>query len=269
MLLVGTLVGMDGVEWLKTNGFEPVVTSTNLTITPVELQNSSLGIVSGKAAVLTPDRVVRLSMQHIRVTFTPVVYKNQHKGFRITRWGTGAPASRVLQPEISYLALSDTPMEVGEEDMALTLEKGEWVKPEESKQLVVDKLGWDAEDLIRSAKYIMSQPGWKEQIASGPEWAKKLWDTLVEHGLITEVDVETPIVEVQDTETEAPSEELPSATNIEPTPSVTPPPTPSHDELPPVTVTESKPSATLLFLLCGLATLGLCAVVYVVLKRRK
>ena len=54
---------------------------------------------------------------------------------------------------------------------------------------------------------------------------------------------------------------------IEPIPSVEPPPT--HDELPPITMTEAKPSHTLLLLLCGLAMLGLCAVVYVMLKKRK
>ena len=259
--LVGNLAGMDGVEWWKElSPFETVtVTLTNITVKVIDSEGvSEWGIgfsgekyrgrilVPGEEIVLVPDQAVRFRVRRdFRIAFTPVVYKDQHKGFRITRMGTSIHA-RSFPHTITYLALSDTPMEVGEEDMKLTWEDEKWVMAEESQSFVVEKLGWDAETLVSEADEIMRTPEMMERVLRNERMAK-IWNILVEKGII--------------------KQEPPPAIEIETTPSVEP--TPSHDELPPVTVTEPKPSRTLLVLLCGLATLGLCAVVYVVLKKRK
>ena len=77
--------------------------------------------------VLTPDdKEVSLGQQHTRIDFTPVSYKNQLNGFKITHILYGAPYGGIKTNHIFYVTLSDTPIEVGENDVETIKDKGEW-----------------------------------------------------------------------------------------------------------------------------------------------
>jgi len=143
-LLISDVFGIDGVEYLKNSDlFESVsVTQTNLSLMfapPPPLRSAvrqgdggfrdiSEYITNGKAWVLTPDQTARISfMDHAFLDFTPVSFKNQQKGFKILKTSYWFPGPTVTNA-IAYLALSDTPVEVGEDDVEMIMEKGEWVK---------------------------------------------------------------------------------------------------------------------------------------------
>jgi len=105
-------------------------------------------------------------------------------GFRVTEWSLSGPVyARRPKPPIAYIALSDIPMEVGEDDVELTLDNGEWVKPEDSRTLEIERLGRDADRMIRDAKRLMNRPSEMAQILKYP-YSSNLWHTLVERGFI-------------------------------------------------------------------------------------
>jgi len=85
-------------------------------------------IKNNEALILTPDnKTVCLGQQHTQVHFTPVSYRNGLAGFRITDMFTGAPYG-LRTNNVLYVALSDSPIEVGEEDVEMVKDKGEWIK---------------------------------------------------------------------------------------------------------------------------------------------
>ncbi|MCL2104555.1 MAG: hypothetical protein FWH21_05830 [Kiritimatiellaeota bacterium] len=209
-LAVNSVLGMDGIEYLKQGNWADVVsvTSTNLTL---KIKNdyfyisqddsnrkvleeaktnvwAQLGRWSsefkekGETLVLTPDQGTRFSEDHGRVTFKPVSFKSQHKGFRVTSTGIGA-GSYKRTPDIMYIVLSDTPMEAGEDDVEMVMDNGEWVNAEDSKSLTVEKLGWVAELYIARAEAIRQNPAEMARIFGNPESAR-IWNALVENGLI-------------------------------------------------------------------------------------
>ena len=211
-LSVNGVQGEDGLEWLKKSRIVDVVsvTSSNLTLQITngyfhvsqdsdsrrkfleegktnkvwakQMRGSPEFWKNDEALVLTPDQEIQFSEDHGRITFKPVSYKSQHKGFRLTRTIIGAFANRSM-PDITYIVLSDTPMEMGEDDVEMVYDKGAWVKAEDSKSLIVEKLGWIAEMYIVLAEETMQDPVRMARTLDNPKFAK-IWNTLVEEGLI-------------------------------------------------------------------------------------
>ena len=187
----------DGMELLKTYGlFESVtVTSASLIVKISSHSPSYWSVtVAGKdqqpprelmpdeLLAIHPDQTVRFGTRGLSLTLTPVSFKSQHRGFRVTQWHTGTGTHRI-KPVIGYIVLSDTPMGVGEDDMEMTLDNGEWVKPEDSQRLEIEKLGWTAETMIKHSERRMQNPD--EMASLLGHWASSnLWNLLVEKGLI-------------------------------------------------------------------------------------
>ena len=121
-------------------------------------------------------------MRNLRLILTPVSFKNQNRGFRVTQWHTGS-GMRKQRPVIAYLALSETPMRVSEDDVEMSMDNGVWVKPEDSRSLDLEKLGWDAERMVLNAERIMQDAEWMANILNDGVSAN-LWNILVEKGLI-------------------------------------------------------------------------------------
>ena len=141
VLFVSNVWGMDGIGHLIEERWigSATVSSTNLV---VKLQVGSFFVSQGDTRVgrhaseyiendemliLTPDKETRFSGRHGRALWTPISLKNNLKGFRIIttfHWWPNPTTTNA----IAYLALSDTPVEVGEEDVEMIMEAGEWVK---------------------------------------------------------------------------------------------------------------------------------------------
>jgi hypothetical protein len=201
LLLADGISGMDGVEYLKENPWvESVsVTSTNVIVkyrstrmneiwedgpTPTSRRKVSFQKESYVAElVLTPDQRIKTQIEGHRhapiVTFTPVSFKDQHKGFRVTWTHTDGFAP----PVITYIALSDTPVALGEGDVETVMGDGEWVRAGDSKSLEIEKLGWRAENLIWGADEIMSNPEELALFRSRPQ-SVEYWNMLVDKGLL-------------------------------------------------------------------------------------
>ena len=189
----------DGMEFLKSHGlFDSVaVTPAGLAVkvgardslswevmATGEDQEAPRSLEPGEEIAILPGQTVRFGARSQRLTFTPVSFKSQHKGFRVTRWHTGSGIKK-QKPVIAYIALSDTPVAVGEADMEATLDDGEWVRPEDSRSLKIEKLGWSAETLVRHAERIMQDPEWMGRIFDYGV-TSNLWGILVKQGLITQ-----------------------------------------------------------------------------------
>ena len=140
-------------------------------------------VVSGGKVVLAPDQATVLGTRHAQITFTPVSFKTRHKGFRMERLLFGAGTLIGRPADIAYIAFSDSPLTVGENDVVMVMENGEWVKAENSRSLEIAKLGWNAEDLINEAETIMQSPEMMASVLAHPKSAQ-LWKTLIERGLI-------------------------------------------------------------------------------------
>jgi len=63
------------------------------------------------------------------------------------------------------------------------MDKGEWVRAEDSKSLELEKLGWEAECMIGDADYVMQNPQAMTNLLSNPGGVR-LWNLLVDKGLI-------------------------------------------------------------------------------------
>jgi len=139
VLLTGALSGEDGFEKREDIPvFDSVlVTSTNLlgkhhpsnyfwAIRRSSEQRDRL-FHPGSVLVLTPDQETWVSGRDAYMIFTPVSFKNHLKGFK------GLYITHHFETKtnnIVYVALSDTPIEVGEEDVEMIMENGEWKKYE-------------------------------------------------------------------------------------------------------------------------------------------
>ena len=135
VLFVNGVQGKDGIEFLQNSGYftAVTVTSTNLTL---KFHSIGSGLMINrpegfsrirpleydKEFTLTPDRVTVLSSFHYTLLFTPVSYKNQHAGFRITEFIDHHSFGGGEFINYMYLALSDTPIEVGEDDVDTIME---------------------------------------------------------------------------------------------------------------------------------------------------
>ena len=217
--------------------FNPSVTSEHLTLVfPPQLQ---LRISQEKAEdvrwsedneklVLTPDHETLLGSRNVVIRFRPVIFKCQHKGFRVISGYAGTDCWGDI-PDVTYIAFSDTPMNVGEDDVEMVkdggklevkdkgkrvIEGGEWVKIEDSKSLILDKLGWTADVIIRQPDFYIENSENRAKYLSDPHFGPII-RTLAEHGFITlppdEPDGETP-PDIPEAEPETqPSDENPQA----------------------------------------------------------
>ena len=139
LLLTDSISGMDGIEFLKKDGhFDSIsVTSAHLALRPnttfyvgvsQEREGQWVGSLISKYlennedVILRPDQETQFSdvWHNTFLFFKPVTYKNQLKGFRISEvsyarsQGLGRPRKTY---NVAYLALSDTPVQVGADDV--------------------------------------------------------------------------------------------------------------------------------------------------------
>ena len=204
-LLVHGLYGMDIVEFWEN---VRIVDSATVSSRDITLNLSShwslsswggwvpskqrhFDVVSGGKVVLTPDQATVLGTRHAQITFTPVSFKTRHKGFRMERLLFGAGTLIGRPADIAYIAFSDSPLTVGETDVVMVMDNGEWVKAENSRSLEIAKLGWNAENLINEAETIMQNPEMMASVLAHPKSAH-LWKTLIARGLIGQNAKESP-----------------------------------------------------------------------------
>jgi len=203
VLFANNSVAMDGVEYLESLDFVAgfTISSTSLDLT-FNLQKNFLLNMKGRwlehdeKLSLTPDYQVQFGDgRHLEWRFKPVIFKSQHKGFRIVYWVTGAFVHRHT-PVITYIALSDTPIKVDEEDVEMVMDDGKWVKIEDSKSLLIDKLGWGAELILLSTRKDKPIPKMILDKLDDPYYGPII-RTLAEHGFIKlpseEIITETPL----------------------------------------------------------------------------
>jgi len=174
LLFSSGVQGMDGIRFLESCGwFESVtISSTNLA---VKLQVGSFYVSQGDAQVrrraseyienddmliLTPDKETRFSVRHGRALWTPISFKNNLKGFRIITTSYWFPGPTVTNA-IAYLALSDTPIEVGEDDVEMIMEDGEWVKYENKQPVITSG--------AEKGRAMVSPPSRKGKLGKGKE----------------------------------------------------------------------------------------------------
>jgi hypothetical protein len=143
-------------------------------------------------------------------------------------------------------------MELGESDMELTMDNGEWVKIEDSRIWELERLGDRAESMVRQADVITHSPEIMAHVLCSPEIVE-LWNLLVDRGFINKPKF-TP------QSATAPQEDVvqmssPSCEEIEtPTPVV-------EDE-------EGRAQAPHLLWLYAFIPLLLCAIFVIVYKRQ-
>ena len=206
----------NAVDILKSNGFEVVtITETNLVLkfdnllrynsvynndirrefakntvvhehAPVSRKVEDF-VVKNEALVLTPDQVTRLSERHATLKFKPVVFKNNKKGFRIVQWHVGAGYWK-YDPIVTHIVLSDAPMTLNENDEDMIMDDEKWVKADESKSLIVDKLGWGVHfELLHFEALKRQNKDIRAYLIENPVYLK-IWTKLVEHGLMEPFD---------------------------------------------------------------------------------
>jgi len=136
-LFMSNVLGTDGIPFLE--GRFPVfsVTPTNLTVTfqpnHARLIIKHMRGVPGRLSEYGEELVLTLNQEtiltdgrHGTQILTPVSFKNQQKGFRITN--TFFFPGRGTTTNIAYVALSTTLTRMREEDVEMIMEAGEWVK---------------------------------------------------------------------------------------------------------------------------------------------
>ena len=168
VLLVNNLQSMDGVEYLKENRWicSATVSTTNLAVkfslgTFSVLQDNvwrptSEYIANDEELILTPDKFTRFGERHSQVDFNPVIFKDQHKGFKITIMSIGIWEDR-FPPITTYTVLSDVPMEKGEDDVEMILKNGEWVQYEKPQPVTPPEVGKG-----RAASPTLTKQDWPE-----------------------------------------------------------------------------------------------------------
>ena len=141
VLFASGVWGMDAIEALKGNFASVTVTSTGLTLSSVRplirvLQKGiDLNLGDNDEIVLTPDfETVLTDRRHVELILKPALFKNKKKGFWLV---TEIRAlERGLITTNMHLVLSDTPMKVGEDDVEMVMEKGEWKTVKEYHAIV-------------------------------------------------------------------------------------------------------------------------------------
>jgi len=137
VLFLDNAKGMGGLEHLETSSvFESVsFTPTNLTLkfNPLvrlnvfhgkERRSTSEYVANNEALILTPEQVTALTdLRHGWTEFTPVSFKNQQKGFRILKVINAVSFGGGVTTNVhAYVALGDTPVELGEDNVEMIME---------------------------------------------------------------------------------------------------------------------------------------------------
>jgi len=119
-----------------------------------------------------------------KVIYTPIMLKNQQKGFRITYL---SQSNRYLHSTLGYIAsfrhvaLNETPVQVDDSEVLMILENGKWKSIEEAESLEITKLKWKAGAVLRRPKMYMDDSGNNATHSHyGPLFAE-----LITHGLVT------------------------------------------------------------------------------------
>ena len=140
--LASNMSGADGIELLKKlRGIDSVsVTATNLSIwfdksgglsvldKPARgmARSSSEYAENSEPLSLAPDDKITLVYQYnCLVEITPVSFKKQRRGFRIRDIMASCLYEEECHINVAYIALSDTPIEVGEDDVEMIMKDGE------------------------------------------------------------------------------------------------------------------------------------------------
>ena len=138
VLSASGIFGMDGMEWLGNGTWFDVVSAspTNLTLKfkgrfgihqNDVWRRTAEYIENDEMFILTPDQRTRFVSRHASITLDPVSFRGQHKGFRITdRHNPPISHWHLARTNFFYVALSDTPVQVGEDDVEMIMENGEW-----------------------------------------------------------------------------------------------------------------------------------------------
>ena len=137
LLLAGNMRGEDLFEEFKEWLASFIVTETHLFLKfpPHEFSQQIIQkekdlvrwLEPNEELVLTPDQQTEINDgRHAFRHFTPVTFKNKKKGFKIDSLYYEGDMFNIT--ETAYLALSDTPIEVGETDVEMIMENGEWKK---------------------------------------------------------------------------------------------------------------------------------------------
>jgi len=213
LLLANSIVGMDGIEYLKKGTWfgDVSVTSTSLVL---KIKDDSMIIVqddsyrkyceavltnawakpwrqaaefveNDKALLLTPDQETHFMGHGGTLFLSPVSYKNKQQGFRVLEKFYNHRGKDWVTFNTAYLALSDTPMEVGEDDVEMVMDKGKWVTARDwRKNMELDeKYGWPASHLVQYAEKIMREAKEGELLVHEPT-ISNIWNKLVEDGII-------------------------------------------------------------------------------------
>jgi len=185
---------LNGVELLLTFSFVESVaaTPTNVIIRTTSSEDIASGwkIEPNAEIILTPDKeTVFASVFGGGVILSPASFKNKQKGFRVK---SGTPGPKIYNQEaliyIAYIALSDTPVEVREDDVEMVMEGGAWVTAEEArKNLELEKLsvklGPRAFMLMQRAEEIQRNPKLMAEVLEHPDLLGE-WKDLIEAGYI-------------------------------------------------------------------------------------
>ncbi|MCL1921358.1 MAG: hypothetical protein FWG50_09840 [Kiritimatiellaeota bacterium] len=194
LLLVNSALGTDAIEYLKKDSWMSIasVSATGLT---VRLQGCNVLVApngvpepwrhmeEGETLALVADQEVWLGCRYLKVVFRPVAFKDKQKGFRVAKMLAGDSAHPCSPSHITFVALGDAPAGMGEGDVEMVMDNGEWVSPEKSKSWEIEKLGWYAEKIVEDAETIMQDAEMMARVSRDPSFAK-LWATLIEKGLI-------------------------------------------------------------------------------------
>jgi len=185
----------DGLKFLRLLKQENTIESFAISPTKLVVKTGDRAVIWLQAGPhtevsLTLDKETVFSEDHSWTTFTPVFFKNNLKGFRISFEGHSMHSGMTIHT--MYLALSEPPVQVGEEDVERVMDKGVWVTAEEARRrlekqlernLILQKFGrWEAQ-LILLFEDIMRNPKMMAEIAENPELTEA-WNNLVKEGII-------------------------------------------------------------------------------------
>jgi len=189
--LVSNVIGVEamsqlnGIELLLTYRFieSVTVTSTNVVIRTNSSEDFKeivrlWGLEPNAEIILTPDKETGFGIIDSEITLSPASFQNKRQGFQVR-------SSSHNTYRVAYIALSDTPVEVGEDDVEMVMDNGEWLTAEEARRLLeVMKLGSREVKLFKMAEAIKRDPKLMEEVL-GNSWLAASWNELIEKGFIT------------------------------------------------------------------------------------
>jgi hypothetical protein len=166
-LLASNMLGINAVTYLRGCGwFDSVsVTSTNVTLkfkesTSVTIWDEKTGLYNSSGSyiqknatfVLTPDCQKTFAESPYltigRIYFTPVFFKTQQRGFRVSNMHF-----EEMTNHVAYLVLNEKPIKVGEKDVLKVMENGKWKTlstPDKTKLPLPVMSGMDAVAYLQS-----------------------------------------------------------------------------------------------------------------------